>query len=194
MLRLRGKSIRASKIDPTARIYSGCNINTCSVGRYTYISYDTWAKNTEIGSFCSISDHVFIGGDNHPLAWASMSPVFHDVSHSGSATRFAQHEIPPVPTTYIGHDVWIGHGAVVNAGLRIGNGAVIASGAVVTKDVPAYAIVGGVPARVIRYRFDEATRAELEASRWWTLSADQLHEVGAYVKDPQSFAAKCRAI
>lgn len=193
MLKLRGSSIRNSKVHHTAKIYSGCNINTCTIGRYTYISYDTWAKDTEIGSFCSISDHVFIGGDNHPLDWASMSPVFQNVGHSGSAKRFAHHAMPTHPQTHIGHDVWIGHGAVINAGLHIGNGAVIASGAVVTKDVPAYAIVGGVPAKIIRYRFDEEVRTMLEESQWWTLPEDKLREVGEHVKAPHLFAKKCKA-
>lgn len=194
MLRLRGSSIRSSQIHPTARIYSGCNINTCMVGRYTYISYDTWAKDTQIGSFCSISDHVFIGGDNHPVDWASMSPVFQRVGNSGSTVRFSQHELPPHPRTCIGHDVWIGHGAQVQAGVTVGHGAVVAGGAVVTRDVPPYAIVGGVPARIIHYRFDEDTIAALLASHWWELPDDQLRVVAAHITDPRAFADAVNAI
>jgi len=72
-----------------------------------------------------------------------------------------------MPDTRVGHDVWIGDNSVIMSGLTIGTGAVIGAGAVVTKDVPPYAIVAGIPGRILRYRFDERTIDRLLASRWW---------------------------
>ena len=77
---------------------------------------------------------------------------------------------------YIGNDVWVGTRVLIMGGVTIGNGAVVAAGAVVTKDVPPYAIVGGVPARVIKYRFPEDVIQKLEASKWWTLDDDTLKQ------------------
>ena len=76
----------------------------------------------------------------------------------------------------IGHDVWIGRGAVIMGGTRIGNGAVVAANAVVTKDVPPYAIVGGSPARILRYRFDADTILRLRRLRWWDWPPERIAE------------------
>lgn len=81
--------------------------------------------------------------------------------------------------TIIGSDVWIGMNAVVMRGIRVGDGAVIGAGAVVTHDVPAWAIVVGVPARVLKYRFDEQTRQRLAAIEWWTIDEDELRRLDA---------------
>lgn len=96
---------------------------------------------------------MLIGGAMHPIHFVSTSPVF--LSHSDSVkVRFAHHDYLPIIKTEIGHDVWIGQGAFVKSGVTIGTGAVVDMGSVVEKDVPPYAIVGGDPANVIRYRFD----------------------------------------
>lgn len=184
---LRGKCLINSKIDKTSAVASGCNISNSTLGRYSYLSYDCEVINCEIGAFCSISDHVFIGGAEHPKSYVSTSPVFLNVVHSGPQKRFARFELPQSKSTIIGNDVWIGHGVTIKQGIRIGNGAIVGSGAVVTKDVPDYAIVGGVPASIISYRFSEEIIQQLLQSEWWNLKDDELLKYSMYFNNVDDF-------
>ena len=190
--KLHGKFLRNSRCHKSARIFSSTVFYGSTIGRYSYVSYDSKVINTDIGNFCSISSNVTIGEAEHPLDWLSTSPAFQRVKNSGIAVRFAQHELPQAKRTSIGHDVWIGHRAIIKAGVSIGTGAVIGSGAVVTKDVPPYAIVAGVPARLIRFRFDEQTIAELLATEWWQLEDNELKDLGQYAQNPQDFLTRLR--
>lgn len=191
---LRGKAIYNSVIDTTTKVNSGSSIVNSKLGRYNNIGYDNELNNVEMGSFCSLSDHVFIGGDEHPLEWVSTSPVFEGISHSGPKRKFAKFEVPLTAKTVIGNDVWIAHGVCIKAGVKIGTGAAIGTGAVVTKDVPPYAIVAGVPAKIIRYRFDENTICSLLDSNWWELSEEQLDIVGKYIKNPLEFVEAVKKV
>lgn len=112
-------------------------------GDYVYLGpYVEIAPLVKIGNYSSLSSYVVITGSDHIL------------DNPGAPIRFSGRPEPVV--TRIGHDVLIGHGVTIMRGVKIGNGAVVGAGAVVTKDVPPYAIVGGVPARVLHYRFDDA--------------------------------------
>lgn len=113
---LRGKAVNNSQIDRTTKVNSGCSITNCSIGRYNNIGYDNEINNSEIGNFCSFSDHVFIGGDEHPLDWVSTSPVFESVKNSGPKRKFASFDVPEGKRTIIGSDVWIAHGVCIKGG------------------------------------------------------------------------------
>ena len=187
MLRLRGKAIKNSTIHGTSVVNPGCNILNSAMDRYSYCGCDCQIVDTEIGAFCSISDHVFIGGAEHPIEWVSTSPVFQNTRHSGPTKRFVKYDAPASKHTIIGNDVWIGHGVTIKSGVVVGNGAVVGSNALVTKDVPPYAIVGGVPAKVIKYRFDDSVIDALLSIRWWELADEELEGYAPYINNPESF-------
>ena len=141
-------------VHSNASVRNNVRLYHVQIGRYSYVSRNSLIQNTEIGCFCSIADNCNIGLPSHPLDFVSTSPVFLNTSNYLNK-NFAKFEYNDCPTTYIGNDVWIGSGAKIKSGVKVGNGSVIAAGAIVTKDVPAYAIVAGIPARIIRFRFNE---------------------------------------
>ena len=163
-----------SEVDRKARVGRKCKVFRSKLGRYSYIGKNTQLIHSEVGNFCSISGNVLVGMGTHTLEFLSTSPIFTE-KHNGTGYSWTD-STPgdPFPKVVVGNDVWIGTHAMILGGVTVGNGAVIGAGAVVTKDVPPYAIVGGVPAKIIRYRFSEDVIARLEELQWWELPEDVL--------------------
>ncbi len=150
------------------------------VGAMTYIRGECGLWNiSRIGRFCSIGNGVLMGHDRagHPLDWVSTHPFSH------VDERFPYHTA--IEPTTIGHDVWIGRDAMVLEGVTVGTGAVIAARSVVTKDVPAYAIVAGMPAKIIRYRHPPQLIEGLLDSEWWRWPVEQLRKLS--LDRPEAF-------
>lgn len=127
------------------------------IGKYTYVNKNSSLENCTIGKYCSISDGVVISPWEHNLSLKSTHPIFYD-----EATQKRKR-----PRVVIGNDVLISHGVTILEGVKIGDGAVIGACALVTKDVQPYEIVGGVPAKHIKYRFSTQTISKLMEERWW---------------------------
>ena len=169
-----------SKFGKNIWIHSKTNVKDSLVGNYTYIQDHSRLERCIIGSFCSIGDNVKVLSATHPTKdFVSTNPVF--FSTAGQCLKsfvqeiaFDEYKLIDGYGAVIGNDVWIGSNAIILGGVTIGDGSIIAAGAVVTKDVPPYAIVGGVPAKVIRYRFAEEQIAELLADPWWNKPEDWL--------------------
>lgn len=178
---------RHVKIKRGAKLYwnsefEGNNLigeNTTFGGRLGFGSYigSNSCITGKIGKYTCIADNVSVVQGTHPTKdFVSIHPAF--FSENGKCGlsfvreklfeeyRYADDRNNAV---VIGNDVWIGYGAIIIAGVRIGNGAVIAAGAVVAEDIPPYAIVGGIPAKVIRYRFDKETISSFERVQWWDI-------------------------
>jgi acetyltransferase-like isoleucine patch superfamily enzyme len=178
-----GATIWSDRIDPSASIGSSCLIAggveigpNVTIASNSYVNKGTIIASGCIGKFCSIGYYCQIGMPEHPLDFASTSPrTYGRRNVFGAACTWDDYSRPP----RIGSDVWVGSGAIILQGVEIGDGAIIAGGAVVTKSVAPYAIAAGVPARVLRKRFDDESIAELMRLQWWDLP---LSELGAHAR------------
>ena len=157
-------------------LYRKTWLQDVSVGRFSYLSA-VHSGYCEIGAFCSMGYEAIVGGLGiHPVSFISTHPAFYSKSKQAGIS-FNHIPFKEMKTTIVGNDVWIGARSIIMDGVQIGNGAIIAAGAIVTKDVPPYAIVKGIPGRVTGFRFKDPVVQELEKWQWWNLPIEKIANV-----------------
>lgn len=185
------------ELEPYSHILAGHTL-PYRLGAFTY-ALSELPPHVSVGRYGSIAAAVEFIQSEHPTDWVTSSPFSYsphglqgmrDYLVAKGLTSFVLHSAEPfiAKPVVLGHDVWVGQGAIFKSGVTVGDGAIIAARAVVTADVPAYAIVGGTPARIIRMRFADALCARLQALAWWRYGLEVLHPLD--VRDPEQFADK----
>jgi len=182
-----------ARIEPYAHILSGMML-PLAMGAFSYACSQI-RPNLRVGRYCSLANNVDQLGAGHPTDWVTSSPFTHNPQPMGGfadylvaagISRFDLYDFDLGSAEIeIGNDVWIAEHAVLKPGIKIGDGAIVATRAIVTHDVPPYAIVGGIPAQVIRYRFSDDLIARIQATRWWRYGPDVLQPLDP--RDPAGF-------
>lgn len=178
------------------RIGKNNYLKDVKIGLFTYMGTNNEFERVNIGRYCSIGNNIKLVSSNHPLDFVSTHTVFYN-SAEHSETFNKDYEFKEIIADEsgvcldIGNDVWIGDNVIIKGGLHIGNGAVLGMGAVVTKDVPPYAIVGGNPAKIIRYRFDEEIISRLQKLKWWDWQEEKIQKYAHLFNNPQELITEC---
>jgi acetyltransferase-like isoleucine patch superfamily enzyme len=168
-------------------VFNNTILYNCKIGAYSYIQMNGRVFNCDIGKFCSIAASVSIAPGMHDMSKVTTHPSFYFYTKSLPRLFVTENKLQLSERVSIGHDVWIGEKVVIIDGVKIGNGAVIASGAIVVKDVEPYSVVGGVPAKHIKYRFDSETIAIFQKSEWWNFSEEWFEKNSELMLNPSKF-------
>lgn len=172
------------------KVLSHYLLSNVSIGDYSYIAPNSSVRNTTIGSYCSIGENFTSGLAIHPVDGLSTSPLFYSTKKQLGVTLVKEDVVEEYKPVTIGNDVFIGANVMILSGISIGDGAIIAAGAVVTKNVPPYAVVGGVPAHIIKYRFPEEQIEKLLKIAWWKWGPERHEEIVKYFSHINEFIAK----
>lgn len=161
----------------STRVMAPFFLQDVQVGDYSYIAKNGNVSHCIIGKFCSIGPNFCCGLGIHPTKGISTAPMFYSTARQNGMTLSKVNKVEESKQTVIGNDVFIGANVSVLDGVHVSDGVVIGAGAVVTRDIPPYAIAVGVPAKVVKYRFDETTIKELLENQWWNGDDEVLKQV-----------------
>ncbi len=195
-----GSYVARSKFESSCRVGGDAVVHSCDFGASSYVGNGARLVKVKVGHYCSLGSDIKTGFGKHPSKnFVSTHPSFYSSSPSAGVSLianqiFSEHDYVDKERNYfvgIGNDVWVGSGVSIMDGVTIGDGAIVAAGAVVTKDVEPYSIVGGVPAKHIRYRFNEQEIEFLLRFKWWDKDPAWLKENAYLFDDISKLVEKC---
>ena len=168
-------------------LYDEAVVSKVRFDDFIYVGHRTKIHFATIGKFCSIGSDVRIGLGKHPVNHISNFPAFYSTQKQGQITFVKENYYNEFNEITIGNDVWIGSNAIILDNVIIGDGAIISAGAVVVKDVEPYSIVGGVPAKVIKMRFNEKEVKQLLDFQWWNKDIEWILKNHKHFSDKDDF-------
>lgn len=179
-----------SVLEEPVKIYSPCRIVDSYVGKYTYVSEGAKISYTDIGRFCSIGPGLLCGWGIHPSNGISTSPMFYSTHKQNGFSLSLLDKVKERKKIIIGNDVFIGANVTILDGVIVGHGAIIGAGCIVSKNVPPYSIVVGVPMRVLSYRFTEEIIEDMIKIKWWNWPEKDLTNIEALFFQVEEFIDK----
>jgi acetyltransferase-like isoleucine patch superfamily enzyme len=168
--------VHNSTIAKFARIHRFCKVLDSEIDDFSYVGVGTTVFHSRVGKFCSIGHDCIIGTASHSLTYLSTSPVFTENVNALNIQLIATPCFRSVSEVVIGNDVWIGTRVTILGGVSIGDGAIVAAGAVVNRNVEPYSIVGGVPAKHLKYRFNDSLISSIRSLKWWDKDLDEIRK------------------
>jgi len=174
------------------KVYPPYFLHDVQLGDYSYVAKNCIITHCSIGKFCSIGPNFCCGLGMHPTNGISTAPMFYSTAGQNGVTLCKESKTEEKKQTIIGNDVFIGANVTLLDGVTIADGAVIGAGAVVVDDIPPYAVAVGVPAKVVKYRFDESTIKALLDKRWWNGTEEELKRVERNFWDVEAFLKETR--
>ena len=189
----RSSAVSSCRFESPASIGAESILNNVHFGGHSYCGNHCQISNTEVGRYTSIGPQVLIGLGLHPTTRVSTYPGFYS-ARGFADSQYVDSAFVEYKSSTIGNDVWIGARVIILDGINIGDGAIVAAGAVVTKDVPPYAIVGGIPAKLIGKRFNDEIIWKMQDEAWWNWSDQLVASRAQYFADPVAFLEICERL